>query len=118
MDFSAIMFEVTVLLVILSVSSHKGSLSSLLVLVGGFRLVLSGLVVFTHSYHHTQSLDFMGFNGLEAPCVTAHCSLGYWVVHATNGRAVGYIAFSRLYFHLSVVSWLAGRATRVIPCVC
>jgi hypothetical protein len=36
MSFSTIMFEVTVLLVVLSVSSCKGSLSSLLVLVEGF----------------------------------------------------------------------------------
>jgi hypothetical protein len=38
MVFIAIIVEVTVLLVILSVSSHKGSLSSLMVLVGGFHL--------------------------------------------------------------------------------
>jgi hypothetical protein len=68
---------------------------------------LEWLAVFTHLYHHTQSLDFMGFNGLEALCVTAHCSLRYWVVFATNGRAVGYIASSRPCFHLSVVvGWL------------
>jgi hypothetical protein len=52
-------------------------------------------------------LDFMGFNGFETPCVTAHYSLGYWVVHATNGRAVGYIASSRLCFISALlVGWL------------
>jgi hypothetical protein len=49
----------------------------------------------------------MGFNGLEAPCVTAHYSLGYWVVHATNGHAVGYIASSQLCFiSVLLVGWL------------
>jgi hypothetical protein len=56
-------FEVTVLLVILGVSSHKGSMSSLLVLVGGFCLVLRGWLSSRILYHHTQSLAFMGFNG-------------------------------------------------------
>jgi hypothetical protein len=49
----------------------------------------------------------MGFNGFEAPCVTVHCSLGYWVVHATNGCAVGYIASSQLCFISALlVGWL------------
>jgi hypothetical protein len=36
MAFSAIMFEFIMLLVVLSISNHKGSLSSSLVLVEGF----------------------------------------------------------------------------------
>jgi hypothetical protein len=38
----------------------------------------------------------MGFNEFEMPGLTAHYLLGHWVVHATIGRAVGYIASSRL----------------------
>jgi hypothetical protein len=94
--FIAIMFEVTVLLVILSVSSHKGSLSSLLVLVGGFLFGPEWLVVSTHSYHHTQSLLLWGLLGLKRLVSLRIVSLGYGFVHATNGCAVGYIASSRL----------------------
>jgi hypothetical protein len=47
----------------------------------------------------------MGFNGFETPCVTAHYSLGYWVVPATNGHVVGYIASPRLHF---ISAWLVG----------
>jgi hypothetical protein len=96
--FTTVMFGVTVLLVILGVSSHEGSLSSLLVLVGGFHLVQIGCGSSILSYHLTQSFDFMGLQGLEAPCVTVHCSLGYWVVHATNGHMMGYIAYFQLCF--------------------
>jgi hypothetical protein len=50
---------------------------------------------------------FMGFNRFEMPCVTVHYSLVYWVVHATNGRAVGYIASSHLRFISALlVRWL------------
>jgi hypothetical protein len=77
--FIAIMFEVTVLLIILSVRSHEGSLSSLLVLVEGFSFGPDWLVVSTLSYHHTQSFVVMGFTGFETPCVTAYCFTWVWV---------------------------------------
>jgi hypothetical protein len=49
-----------------------------------------------HLYHHTQSFVVMGFTGFEIPCVTVHCFTWVWVVHATDGCAMGYIASSRL----------------------
>jgi hypothetical protein len=55
-------FEDIVLFVVLNISSHKALCHpcwfSCRVLFGP-----GSLVVFTHSYHHTQSLAFMGFNG-------------------------------------------------------
>jgi hypothetical protein len=60
-----------------------------------------------HSYHHTQSLVVMGFTSFEMPCVTAHCFTWVWVVHATKGCTVGYIASSRLCFISALlVGWL------------
>jgi hypothetical protein len=79
--FSAIMFEVTVLLVVLSISSHKGSLSSLMVLVGGFSFGLEWLVVSTPSYSIPSLLLLWGFEHI----VSLHfASLGYEFVHVTQ----------------------------------
>jgi hypothetical protein len=77
---------------------------ALLVLVGdGFNIY--GLI-FTHSYP-MPSIGFYRFNGFEMPGVTTHYSLGHWVVHATIGHAVGYIASSRLCFTSTLfVGWL------------
>jgi hypothetical protein len=101
MVFSAIMFEVIVLLVILGVSSHKALCHPcwfswrVLFGLGGwlssrFRITIS-------------SLWLLWGLMVGSACVTVHCSLGHWVVFTTNGRAVGYIVLSRPCLHLSVV---------------
>jgi hypothetical protein len=101
------MFEVTVLLVVLSVSSHKGSLSSLLVLVGGFRLVSSGWLSSRIRITIPSVLLLWGLMGLKCLVSLRIVSLGYWVVHATNGHAVGYSASSRLCsISALLVGWL------------
>jgi hypothetical protein len=96
--FIAIRFKVTVLLIVLSVRSHEGPLSSLLVLVEGFSFGLDWLADSTHLYHHTQSFVVMGFTGLKRLVSLHIVSLGYGFVRATDGCAVGYIYFSRLCF--------------------
>jgi predicted neutral ceramidase superfamily lipid hydrolase len=88
--FIAIMFEVTTLLIILSVRSHASSLSSLLILVEGFSFSPDWLVVSTHSYHHTQSFVVMGFVGFETLVSLCIISLGYGFVHVTDVCTVGY----------------------------
>jgi hypothetical protein len=60
--FIAVIYEVIVFWIILSVSSHKGSMSSLLV----WWRVSFGLewtTVSMFSYHHTRSFVIMGFIG-------------------------------------------------------
>jgi hypothetical protein len=104
--FTAIMFGVTVLLVVLSVSSHRGSLSSLLVLVGGF--CWSRMAGCLHAFvSHTQSWILWGLMGLKHLASLHIIHYGHWVVLATIGRAVGYVASSRLCFiSVLLVGWL------------
>jgi hypothetical protein len=83
-------FEVTVLLVVLSVGNHKGSLSSLLVLVGGFSFGLEWLVVSTLSYPIPSLLLLWGLLVLKCLVSLRIVSLGYGFVHATDGCAVRY----------------------------
>ena len=84
------MFEVIVSLIILSVRSHAGSLSSLLVLFEGFSCGLDWLAVSTHSYHHTQSLFLWGLLGLKHFVSLRIVSLEYGFIHDTDVYAVGY----------------------------
>jgi hypothetical protein len=86
-----------VLLVVLSVSSHKGSLSYLLVLVGGFRW--SRMDGCLHAFiSHTHSWILWGLMGLKhhVSLRIIHFSIGLF--HATNGRTVGHFASSQLRF--------------------
>jgi hypothetical protein len=86
----AMKFEVTVSLIILSVRSHKGSLSSLLVLVEGFHYVqigwLSPLILITIPSLFAD----MGLLGLNHLVSLRIVSPGYGFVHATDVCAVGY----------------------------
>jgi hypothetical protein len=85
----AMKFEVTVSLIILSVRSHKGSLSSLLVLVEGFHLVqigwLSPRILITIPSHFVV-MGLLGLNHL----VSRIMSPRYEFVHATGVFEVGY----------------------------
>jgi hypothetical protein len=88
--FIAIMFEVTVSLIILSVRSHEGSLSSLLVLVEGFHSVqigwLSPHILITIPSHFVV----MGLLGLKHLVSLRIVSLGYGFIHVTDVCIVGY----------------------------
>jgi hypothetical protein len=88
--FIAIMFEVTVLLIILIFRSHEGSMSSSLVLVEGFSFSPDWLAISIHSYHHTQLFVVMGFTGFETLVSLCIISLGYGFVHVTKVCTVGY----------------------------
>jgi hypothetical protein len=91
--FIAIMFEVTVSLIILSVTSHEGSLSSLLVLVEGFHLVQIGWL--SPRIHITIPSRFvvMGLLGLKHLVSLRIVSLGYGFVHVTDVCEMGYDGF-------------------------
>jgi hypothetical protein len=107
MVFYKIMFEVTVLLVVLSVSSHKGSLSFLLVLVGGLRLVLSVQIPSRISITIQSLWLLWGLMGWKCLVSLLFVHLDFGVVFSTNGRAVGYIPSSQPCFYLNiVVGWM------------
>jgi hypothetical protein len=77
----AMKFEVTELSVVLSIGSHKGSLSFLMVLVRGFSFVLEWLVVSMPSFSIPSLLLLWGFERI----VSLHfASLGYEFVHVTQ----------------------------------
>jgi hypothetical protein len=82
--FIAVMFEVTVSLIILSVRIHERSLSSLLVLVEGFHLVqigwLSPRIVITIPSH----FFVMGLLGLKHLMSLRIVSLRYGFIHVTD----------------------------------
>jgi hypothetical protein len=60
-----------------------------------------------HLYHHTQSLAIMGLTGFECLVSPRIVSLGYGFIDATDGCAVGDIAFSWLCFISALlVGWL------------
>jgi len=88
--FSAIMFEVTVSLIILSVRSHKGSLASLLILVEGIHSVqidwLSPLILIMIHSHFVV----MGFLGLKTRVSLHVISLGYGFVPVIDVFAMCY----------------------------
>jgi hypothetical protein len=94
------MFEVTVLLIILSVRSHEGSLSSLLVLVEGFHLVQIGWLSPRILITIPSRLLLWGLLGLKHLVSLRIVSLGYGFVHATDGCAVGYIVCQRACLRL------------------
>jgi hypothetical protein len=70
-----------------------------------------------HLYHHTQSFAVMGFTSLNAlrHCALFHLGMGLFMLLTV---AQWVILLLLALFHLIVVSWLIGRAMRVIPCVC
>jgi hypothetical protein len=88
--FIAIMFEVTVSLIILSVRSHEGSLSSLLVLVEGFSFGPDWLVVSTLLITIPSRLLLWGLLGLKHFVSLRIVSLGYGFIHVTDVCTVGY----------------------------
>jgi hypothetical protein len=88
--FIAMIVEVTGSLIFLSISSHEGSLSSSLVLGGGFHAI----PICWLSPHHARYFCCYWVVGFELPFV----SPGYGFVHAVDGCAVGYIVFSQLCF--------------------
>jgi len=71
MAFLAIIFEVIVLLVVMSVRNHKGSMSSLLVLVEGF--CWSWLASCLHAFHSTIPSIWLLW-GLMVRSALCHCA--------------------------------------------
>jgi hypothetical protein len=88
--FMAIMFEVTVLLIFLSVRSHEVSLSSLLVLVEGFSFGPDWLDVSMLLITIPNHLLLWGLLGLKHFVSLRIISLGYGFVHVTDVCAMGY----------------------------